>query len=104
MEESAARISDCADNAVCIVCIERWLLAQIADNISGDACKLKRVYAAIRVKEFYPLPVGGKLMRYDTLAVNTIVANREGEFVRAVFPSVIPEFWIRNVLKFKYDY
>lgn len=25
------------------------------------------------------LPVGGKLMRYDTIAVNTIVANREGE-------------------------
>lgn len=48
LEELAARISDCADNAVCIACIERWLLAQIADNISGDACKLKRVDAAIR--------------------------------------------------------
>ena len=35
--------------------------------------------AASRVKEFYLLPVGDKLMRYDTLAVNTIVANREGE-------------------------
>ena len=35
--------------------------------------------AASRVKELYLLPVGKKLMRYDQLAVNTIVANREGE-------------------------
>ena len=35
--------------------------------------------AASRIKEFYMLPVDGKLMRYDTLAVNTIVANRDGE-------------------------
>ncbi len=34
---------------------------------------------ASRVKEFYLLPVGKKLIRYDQLAVNTIVANREGE-------------------------
>ena len=35
--------------------------------------------AASQVKEFYMLPVGDKLMRYDSLAVNTIVLNREGE-------------------------
>ena len=35
--------------------------------------------AARSVKEFYLLPVGGKLMQYDTIAVNTIVANRKGE-------------------------
>ena len=35
--------------------------------------------AAVGIKEFYMLPVGGKLMQYDTIAVNTIVANREGE-------------------------
>ncbi len=35
--------------------------------------------AASSVKEFYMLPVGDKLMRYDTIAVNTIVANRDGE-------------------------
>lgn len=35
--------------------------------------------AASKVKEFYMLPVGGKLMQYDALAVNAIVANREGE-------------------------
>ena len=35
--------------------------------------------AASRIKEFYLLPVGDKLMQYDTIVVNTIVANREGE-------------------------
>ncbi len=35
--------------------------------------------AASRVKEFYLLPVDGKLMQYDSIAVNTIVANSEGE-------------------------
>lgn len=33
--------------------------------------------AASQIKEFYMLPVGGKLMRYDSLAVNTIVANSQ---------------------------
>ena len=31
------------------------------------------------MKEFYLLPVGDKLMQYDSIAVNAIVANREGE-------------------------
>ena len=35
--------------------------------------------AASRIKEFYLLPEGDKLMQYDSIAVNTIVANREGE-------------------------
>ena len=35
--------------------------------------------AASKVKEFYMLPVGGKLMQFDTIAVNTIVANSAGE-------------------------
>ncbi len=35
--------------------------------------------AASDVKEFYLLPIGNKLIQYDTIAVNTIVANREGE-------------------------
>lgn len=34
--------------------------------------------AASRVKEFYMLPVGGRLMQYDSIAVNTIVANAAG--------------------------
>lgn len=35
--------------------------------------------AASRIKEFYMLPVNDKLMKYDTIAVNTIVANTKGE-------------------------
>ena len=35
--------------------------------------------AACSVKEFYLLPVGDKLMQYDSIAVNTIVANSVGE-------------------------
>lgn len=35
--------------------------------------------AAAGVKEFYTLPVGDKLMQYDSLAVNTIVKNKAGE-------------------------
>lgn len=35
--------------------------------------------AASGVKEFYLLPVDGKLIQYDTIAVNTIVANSKGE-------------------------
>ena len=35
--------------------------------------------AAIGIKEFYMLPVDDKLIRYNSIAVNTIVANREGE-------------------------
>lgn len=35
--------------------------------------------AASQVKEFNLLPVGDKLIRYDSIAVNTIVVNREGE-------------------------
>ncbi len=35
--------------------------------------------AANKIKEFNLLPVGDKLMQYDTIAVNTIVANRDGD-------------------------
>jgi len=35
--------------------------------------------AASGVKEFFMLPVGDKLIQYDSIAVNTIVANRDGE-------------------------
>ncbi len=35
--------------------------------------------AASQIKEFYLLPVGGKLIKYDSIAVNTIVANSRGE-------------------------
>lgn len=35
--------------------------------------------AAVAVKEFYILPVGGKLMQYDTIALNTIIENKNHE-------------------------
>ena len=45
-------------------------------NMLLDYCIGK---AAADVKEFYVLPVGEKLMQYDSLAVNTIVKNKDGE-------------------------
>lgn len=45
-------------------------------NMMLDFCIGK---AAVSVKEFYLLPVGDKLMQYDKIAVNTIVANKDGE-------------------------
>ena len=45
-------------------------------NMLLDYCIGK---AAVDVKEFYTLPVGPKLIRYDTIAVNTIVKNKDGE-------------------------
>lgn len=35
--------------------------------------------AASKIKEFYMLPVDGKLLKYDSIAVNTIVADCRGE-------------------------
>ena len=35
--------------------------------------------AASSVKEFYILPVGDRLMQYESIAVNTIVKNKTGE-------------------------
>lgn len=45
-------------------------------NMLMDFCVGK---AAVATKEFYLLPVGDKLFRYDKLAVNTMVKNRMGE-------------------------
>ena len=45
-------------------------------NMLIDYCIGK---AAVDVKEFFILPVGEKLIQYDTIAVNTIVKNKEGE-------------------------
>jgi len=45
-------------------------------NMLMDYCIGK---AATGVKEFYMLPVNGKLMQYDSIAVNAIVKNVEGE-------------------------
>lgn len=45
-------------------------------NMLMDYCIGK---AASSVKEFYILPVGDKLIKYDSIAVNTIVKNKSGE-------------------------
>ena len=45
-------------------------------NMLMDYCIGK---AASHVREFCTLPVGDKLIRYDTIAVNTIVKNKTGE-------------------------
>ncbi|MBR4592535.1 MAG: chloramphenicol acetyltransferase [Elusimicrobiaceae bacterium] len=45
-------------------------------NMLLDYCIGK---AAEQVKEFFILPIGEKLIKYDTLAVNTIVKNKQGE-------------------------
>ena len=45
-------------------------------NMLMDYCIGK---AASQIKEFYMLPVGNDLVRYDAIAVNTIVKNRTGE-------------------------
>ncbi len=45
-------------------------------NMLLDYCIGK---AAAGVEEFYTLPVDRKLIRYETLAVNTIVKNKTGE-------------------------
>lgn len=42
--------------------------------------------AASRVEEFYLLPVGGRLMRYDRIAVGVIVADARGGIVSCDVP------------------
>lgn len=54
--------------------------------------------AATEVKEFYTLPVGEKLIRYDSIAVNTIVANSAGEVSSCDVP------FSNNLHKFNDDY
>lgn len=49
---------------------------QMKFNMLLDYCIGK---AAVGIKEFYILPVGDKLIQYDTIAVNTIVKNKKGE-------------------------
>lgn len=54
--------------------------------------------AASQIKEFYMLPVGDKLLLYDTIAVNTIVTNREGEVSSCDIP------FCEDLSKFNADY
>ncbi|MBR5154444.1 MAG: chloramphenicol acetyltransferase, partial [Alphaproteobacteria bacterium] len=43
-------------------------------NMLLDYCIGK---AAVSIKEFYILPVGNQLIQYDSIAINTIVKNKE---------------------------
>ena len=54
--------------------------------------------AASQVKEFHMLPVGDKLMRYDSIALNTIVLNRKGEVSSCDIPHT------DNLAVFNADY
>ena len=42
--------------------------------------------AAEQTKDFYLLPVGDKLMQYDRLAINTVVATRDGSIATCDIP------------------
>lgn len=54
--------------------------------------------AASQIKEFYMLPVGEKLIQYDSLAVNTIVTNSAGEVSSCDVP------FSKNLYQFNEDY
>lgn len=54
--------------------------------------------AASQIKEFYLLPVGEKLIQYDSIAVNTIVTNRQGEVSSCDIP------FTDDLMKFNEDY
>ena len=54
--------------------------------------------AASQVKEFYMLPVGNKLIKYDSIAVNTIVANSQGEVSSCDIP------YSEDLSRFNEDY
>lgn len=64
-------------------------------NMLLDYCIGK---AAVGIKEFYMLPVGQKLMQYDTIAVNTIVKNKDGEV------SSCDILYTEDLCKFNSDY
>lgn len=64
-------------------------------NMLLDYCIGK---AAADIKEFYILPVGNKLMQYDTLAVNTIVKNKDGEV------SSCDILYNDDLMRFNHDY
>ena len=56
--------------------IKKSKKSKLKFNMLLDFCIGK---AASTIEEFYMLPVGDKLIQYDTIAVNTIVKNKDGE-------------------------
>lgn len=56
--------------------------------------------AAARTEEFYLLPVGGKLMQFDRLAVNTVVMTKDGGINTCDVPfSEEPRLFERDYLR-----
>ena len=68
---------------------------QMKFNMLLDFCIGK---AAVSIKEFYILPVDEKLMKYDRIAVNTIIKNKIGEV------SSCDILYTDNLEKFNQDY
>ena len=67
-------------------------------NMLLDYCIGK---AAAPIKEFYVLPVGNKLIQYDSIAVNTIVRNKTGEVNSCdILASEDMEIFNRDYLKY----
>ena len=64
-------------------------------NMLLDYCIGK---SASRIKEFYLLPVGEKLIQYEGLAINTIVKNKNGEI------NSCDILYDSNLEKFNLDY
>lgn len=64
-------------------------------NMLLDYCIGK---AAVDIEEFYILPVGDKLIQYDTIAVNTIVKNKYGEV------NSCDILFHRDLMQFNRDY
>ena len=56
--------------------IKKSKKSKLKFNMLLDYCIGK---SASTIEEFYMLPVGNKLIQYDTIAVNTIVKNKDGE-------------------------
>ena len=54
--------------------------------------------AASEIREFYLLPVGGELLQYESIAVNTIVKNKTGEVSSCDVP------FSNNLAEFGADY
>lgn len=54
--------------------------------------------AAFDIKEFYFLPVGDKLFEFDTIAVNTIIKNKNGEI------NSCDILYLDNLAKFSKNY
>lgn len=54
--------------------------------------------AASQIEEFYLLPVDGKLMQYDSIAINTVVATKDGDINTCDIP------FSKDLAQFNQDY